>query len=929
MLIPLARRVKEDNHLEAIVATTTKKPRPVAEIPEGFELKIPAVFEGMFMFPTARLEKAPSGAANNWQNRTRGLPVGKSATGYGIPAGKNNLIFIDLDQHSPEKDGLLHFQKLVDEFGGGVYPDTYEFQTGSGAKQLVFSCTPEITESIKPSQGDSATGLTLGVDVRAKTSYSVGPGSIVDLVVDKKYTGTVGYYKELTPGKQITPIQEVPWLLEMMQSRSAKKTRNETYLAWKAAQESLPAAKTSEVAAMEPPAVASDYPKLSSQKGEKAILPVIGSLIDAVEGGAQRHPSLFTAGLRAGQRGCDETAFIADAMDRLRPLALASESNWFEYDLEHAEKQLRSGWAVGNDELEKKADLESAYRFDHLADRFREEHPEYRWVVPRGTTDGSWYRFETDPHSKSYGIYAPITDEVFANAANAWLRADEEAAAAAGDTARAKEAAQAIQGAAIYRMIAHLRGEIAIHAELESYDAAPFEIVDNAGIRDLRTMAVRGATPDFLATRKLPFTGSRKAYENQKENIEKLMSSVSSGQRPLLDAFLGTLLLQRQPISKKGLILWGPSKDNGKSTLVEAIFGVLGSSGQAAFGYKAPHPMIYKDNGNSYAEADLDNRTTTVFDDYPRVHEPDGDKLKLFIGSGRTHQARQIHKATREIRLVHTVLITCNELPRLGRGEDVIERFEVVLFPYKYPAENEFDPKNKWHRKRDGAFIDTVRDDPEFREGFYYYLLLKSKEWAESMGEIETSTIDEETQEYKADLRQAGNNLISLLTEYAAPSRDHFVSEKDLVGMLREKLKEQGMGVLSEQSVKKELAAIALFREWRVEHYAKKSRSTSKKLKGLTQSKWRPDYTLSAAVAPDSANIFAGIRLKTDAAGNFLDEDAWIKIAGRPPKVKGAPRSAAEAEDLADRFDAEDSLDDLADLADDADLDEVFSDFDA
>lgn len=758
-------------------------------------------------------------------------------------------------------------------------------------------------------QTHTQTGLALGVDVRAKTSYSVGPGSIVDLSVKNEetrkseFTGIVGYYKELTPGKQITAIEEVPWLLEIMQSRAAGRTKNETYLAWKAAQEPTPAPKASEAVATATLAVAGDYPKLSSQKGEKAILPVIGSLIEAVEGGANRHPSLFTAGLRAGQRGCDQTIFIADAIDRLRALTLDAGSKWHEYDLEHAEKQLRDGWAVGTAEAEKKADLETAYRFDHLADRFREEHPEYRWVVPRGTTDGSWNRFETDPASANYGIYAPITDEVFANAAHAWLRADEESATAAGDATRAKEASRAIQGAVIYRMIAHLRGELAIHTELEAYDSTPYEIVDGAGIRDLRTLKVRTPSPEFLATRKLPFMGSAEAYENQKHNIEKMMSSILPTQRPLLDAFLGTLLLQRQPISKKGLILWGPSKDNGKSTLVEAIFGVLGSSGQSAFGYKAPHPMIYKDNGNSYAEADLDNKTTTVFDDYPRVHEADGDKLKLFIGSGRTHQARQIHKATREIRLVHTVLITCNELPRLGRGEDVIERFEVVLFPYKYPAENEYDSKNKWHRKRDGAFIDTVRDDPEFREAFYYYLLLRTREWAESMGDVETSTIEDDARANKGELRQTSNNLISLLTEYAAQSADHFVTEKDLIGVLREKLKEQGMGVLSEQSLKKELASLSLFRTWGVEHYTKKSRSASKKLSKLVQSKWRPEFKLDGpATAPDSANIFAGLRLKTNGHGSFLDEDAWAKIAGQPESSNTTPRSAAEAEDEADRL---------------------------
>ena len=664
-----------------------------------------------------------------------------------------------------------------------------------------------------------------------------------------------------------------------------------------------------------------DTPKLTNQKGEKAIEPIIAAMLKVVEGGAKPSNKLIYAGTQAGTRRADQADFVAAVLDKLASVVVDPTSKWFEYDLQEAEQQVRTGWFKGNQDAEAKTALENAYRFDHLADRFREEHPEYRWVVPRGQTDGgAWYRFDADPVSSTYGIFAPISEETFANAAVAWLRADEEAAKIANKSDQAKEAGEAIQRGAVFRMISHLRGELLIRADLEGYDYSTNEIVDGAGIRNLDTMEVREPTPEFFATRKRPFLGDVAAYEKHRGNIEKLLSSIHPESRALYEAFLGTVLRQRQPKSKKGLILHGPSKDNGKTANVEAVLGVVGAGGPDNFGLKAAHSMIYRNNPNSYAEADLDNRTFTVFDDYPVRHEVDPDKMKIFIGSGRDHQARQIHKATRAIRLVHTVFLSCNEYPNLGRGEDVLDRFEVVEFPYKYPSSDQFDPANPWHRERDDEFVMTVREDPEFTEAFYYFILLKHKAWAESNGAIETSTINDFTRERKSDMMSRTNTVHSILSEYAAPSADHFVSEKDLIGCIREKLALQGQGVLSEQSLRKELEMLSLFKQWRVVHHAKKKRSKYRDLKDLTQSKWRPADMGSPAITPDSANIYVGIRLKTNDLGFFLDEDDWE--SENNPNAEPKP-AVAPPVDLAEF----DDLDDLADLgADDADL---FADFDA
>lgn len=660
------------------------------------------------------------------------------------------------------------------------------------------------------------------------------------------------------------------------------------------------------------PKQADATPKLTSQKGEKAIEPIIAALIDVVEGGAKHHSKLFLAGSQAGSRGANQADFIAAALNRLVVVIADDGSKWSGYDLQEAEQQLRVGWVTGNAEAEKKAALETAYRFDHLADRFRDEHPEYRWVVPKGQTEGgAWYRFDAVPSSRTYGIYAPITEEVFANSAVLWLRADEGAAITAGEKERAKEAGQAIERGVVAKMIAHLRGELAMRADLEAFNASPNEIVDGSGIRNLDTMEVREPTPDFYATRKLTLEGDPALYEKHKGTVEKIMASAHPEDRPLLDAFLGTVLRQEQPLSKTGLILFGPTKDNGKTSLMEALFGVLGDSADDSFGLKSAHAAIYRQSSNSYAEADMDNKTLTVFDDFAASHDVDFEKLKQLIGSGQGYKARQIRERTRSIRLVHTVIFTCNKLPNFGRGEDVIDRFEIIKFPYKYPRASEFDPTNPWHRERDERFTRDVRTNPEVRDAFYYYLLLMSKEWADSDSQVETEAISEHVRENKAEWMGKTNSLHAILTEYAAPSSNHFVTEKDLIGFFSEKLKEHGQGVLSQQSLRTELEMLTLFKEWRVVRHAKKKRSATKEIKDLIHSKWRPDSFTDASAASDYANIYAGIRLKTDGIGRFLDEDEWEAITN-PDAIQQPAKSDG---------DEYDDLDDLADIAeDDADL---------
>lgn len=859
-------------------------PKPVNIVrPEGFKLIIPEVFSDFFLIPLKPLgswkedkgvwnDKAASSDTMNWQSRTTGFTIPAGATGYGIPAGKNNLLMVDIDQHKADEDGEKNLQTLIETLGGGLPFDTYEFKTGSGARQLVFHCSPELQKLLKPSKGSTAPGVTLGVDIRVNASYSVGPGSLAT-----QPDNSVGRYEELTPGKPFADIEDYPWFVELLRTRALPatdpaRTTNPTLAERKA---------TEKPAAASAPTV-QDAPQLTNQKGDKAIKPLVKQLLENVAVHKKgRHQATWAIGVAAGKRRVEQASIIEASLAAITAdiAAAPTTSPWIGKELAEIEARISEGWEQGNAEVAVKDEASDEFTAYALARTFIELHPQYKWVTPRETPDsgGSWLKFDTDPKSPDCGIYKPMDQLVVRNEILDWLSAEADEAQRDGATVRADAARKARDSRTVDEMMLQIKGNVNARAALEDFDRSPNCQVDAVGVRNLDTMEVTPFTPNFLATRKLHLQADAANYEAHKETIERILSSCHPEDRPYLDAMLGTILRNEQPLSKKGTIIWGPSKDNGKTTLVELLLAMLGEGTARPFALKAAHAIAHRNPDNKYAEADLDKKTLTILDDFAANKEVDAEKLKQYIGSGAGYKARQIGEKTRTITLTHTFFLTCNRLPNFGRGEDVMDRFEVILFPYKYPSDDQYDPKNIWHRKRDPHFTAEVGRNLEIRDAMYYYVLMQHKKWAESNSRVETDSIGEHMRDLKAGWKGKTNTIHAVLSEYAVADASHFVSEKELHAFLSYTLKEQGQGVFGVQALRTELEALHLFREWGVQYLTKKRRSKDAKFKNLKQSQWQDPqpYADEMTPAPDAANIFAGLRLKTNDAGRLMDEDEW------------------------------------------------------
>lgn len=858
----------------------TQSSAPVAvQRPAGFTLDIPEVLQDLFLLPIKPLgtwsekrgtwdDKATF--VTDWQRRGRGFAIEHGATAYGIPAGKNHLLFVDIDTHKEDENGFENLQALVEEFGGGEPFDTYTFKTGSGARQMAFYCAPELQAQLKPSKGSTLPGVTLGVDIRVGSSYSIGPGSIAT-----QPDNSIGYYTEETPGKGFTNIEDYPWFVELLKSRAAGTSKNPTLLARKAASAPQDTART----------VTSTGPKLTNQKGEKAIAPVVTKLMADVAGGAGRHQATFTAALTAGRRGASQDAFKAAALAAIEAdLATAgAASPWDGKPQDAITAQFDNGWKKGRAEAAEKAATADEFTAYVLSRTFVQLHPEYRWVTPRENPDTGigWFKFDSDPASRECGIYKAMDQLVVRNEILDWLTAVVDAANDEGDTTRAEAARRARDSFTVDEVIRQIKGNYDARAYIEDFDVDTHRIVDMAGIRDLNTMEVAPHDPAFLATRKIYFRGDADIFAEHKDKVEKVMASCHPEDRAFLEAMLGTVLRQEQPLSKKGVIIYGPSKDNGKSSLVLLLLKVLGEKTSSPFGINAEHSIIHRNAENKYARADLDGKTLTVLDDLSASKDIDFEMLKRLIGSGSSLQTRQIGERTRSINLFHLFLLTCNRLPNFGRGEDVIDRFEVVLFCYKYAAADKFDANNPWHKPRDPFFVGEVTRNAAIHEAFYYYLLLLHKAWAESGSRIEVDTITDHIRANKEDWMGKTNTLHSIISEYGVRDENYFVTEKDLHAFITHMLKEQGQGVFGQQTLRTDLEVLTVFREWGVWSSSKRRRSTTTALKNLLQSKWHEPMTPPAKPAPDAANIFVGLRLKTDERGDLMTEDEWeIVVAG-------------------------------------------------
>lgn len=94
-----------------------------------------------------------------------------------------------------------------------------------------------------------------------------------------------------------------------------------------------------------------------------------------------------------------------------------------------------------------------------------------------------------------------------------------------------------------------------------------------------------------------------------------------------------------------------------------------------------------------------------------------------------------------------------------------------------------------------------------------------------------------------------------------------------------------------------------------------------KDLKNLEQSMWHAPFKLDAIVAPDSANIYAGVRLKTDETGNLLDEDEWQAVVDPDAAKRAAQkRSKKLAKRVAKKVADADLSDEDMGLFDEAEL---------
>lgn len=630
-----------------------------------------------------------------------------------------------------------------------------------------------------------------------------------------------------------------------------------------------------------PAAGAASTPRLTSQKGKKAVAPLVKSLLEEQKGSPTDH--LLAYGEKAGRRQVALADFISAVQDGIA--AAPTTSLWHGYDLsEGGEESLREGWKKGQETAAEKQAQDAYFGPDSLTLRFVEENPHYRWLSSRQATSessGAWVKYEDNTFSRDYGIYRPYPPHMMRDDVITWIRTQRDDLSNARDLALAAKAQEALDnGRLVDEVMRRLRGRSEYRAFTEDFDTSTHEIVDMRGIRDLNTGLVRPCCSDFLVTRKIYFCGDEQNWQKHQEDVERIMSSCHPQDRAYYEAMLGTILRNQQPLSKKGALLWGPSKDNGKTTGVEINLKVLGADEAVPFAIKADHSIVQKHGDNKYEAVNLHKKTLTILDDFNTSKEVDAERLKQYIGSG-SGRARAIRAETQQVDYFHTFFITSNRLPNFGRGEDVLDRFEVILFPYKYPSDDQYDPSNPWHRRRDPLFTARVSTDRDLQDAWYYHLLQLHVAWAEAPkgpGSAEIEAINDHIRANKDNWKGKTNTLHAVLTEYAAPDPEYFVTEKTLLAFLAHQLKEQGHGVFGVQTLRTELEGLLLLQQWKVEAVRKTPRHRSPHLRNLKESVWAQGEFATPTPAPAAAAIFTGLRLRTNDRGRWYDEDEWEQV---------------------------------------------------
>lgn len=228
------------------------------------------------------------------------------------------------------------------------------------------------------------------------------------------------------------------------------------------------------------------------------------------------------------------------------------------------------------------------------------------------------------------------------------------------------------------------------------------------GVINLETGDLHSHSPEYLFIR-----GVRWDYEPENADPTPIIEFLDDvTRRPedrdtILD-HLAHGLIPGHPY-RAFVMMYGPGS-NGKTQLQDVIEGFVGSENAAGVKLSA------LTGDDSFATGALPGKFVNIGDDESVGEIRDTSMLKSLTGGG-TLRANKKHEKQFEFKNEAAMFFSANEPPRITEEKDAInDRLYPIEMPYQFKGENEYDPENRYHkRKVSNIAADLIENEAAMR----------------------------------------------------------------------------------------------------------------------------------------------------------------------------------------------------------------------
>lgn len=333
-------------------------------------------------------------------------------------------------------------------------------------------------------------------------------------------------------------------------------------------------------------------------------------------------------------------------------------------------------------------------------------------------------------------------------------------------------------------------GNAEILRDLDDFDTYADLLLTPAGPLDLTTGEVLAHDATYMFTK---ITAVNYVPGATHEAFTTAMEAVPTEAQTWLQTRLGQAITGYEPDDERLTLLTGGG-ENGKTTLLNAIYGALGGGKRSGYAAAVPNTLLMKGNNKGGATPEkmtLQGVRLAYIEETPEGRFLDTQVLKEVIGTP-TITGRKLFKDFVEFRSSHSMFLNTNHLPQVSETDHGTWRRLIRLnFPYKFVkrAEQVTDPS---HRVGD-ATLKKRLESPEAQRAALAWLVEGARRWyacGRSLRSVENpACVEESTSEW----REGCDVMYAFIVEGSIEfDRDSWVASQDLYATYTRWLRARG-----------------------------------------------------------------------------------------------------------------------------------------